>query len=48
MIVEDQKANNLYPATITASTWTTRELNTVVINDITGASLASNQITLAA
>jgi hypothetical protein len=34
--------------TITADTWTTRDLNTEVVNTITGASLATNVITLAA
>ncbi len=34
--------------TITADTWTTRDLNTEVANTITGASLAANVITLPA
>lgn len=48
MIVEDQKASETDGGTLTKNTWNTRDLNTVVLNEISGASLASNQITLPA
>lgn len=48
LIVQDQKAAGTDGGTATATTWTTRTLNTVVRNTIAGASLASNQITLPA
>ena len=34
--------------TATGATWNTRPINTVIVNDITGASLSSNQVTLPA
>lgn len=46
--VQDQKAANTAGGTFTSGSWQTRDLNTVVTNTITGASLASNQITLPA
>jgi len=46
--VQDQKASGTSAGTFTAGAWQTRTLNTAVINTITGASLASNQITLPA
>ena len=44
--VRDQKAQNTAGGTFTAGAWRTRDLNTILINEIPGASLASNQITL--
>jgi hypothetical protein len=45
----DQKAANTAAGTFTAGAWRTRDLNTTVgTNGITGASISSNQITLAA
>jgi hypothetical protein len=46
--IEDRKATNTAGGTATAATWTTRDLNSVRVNRITGASLASNQVTLPA
>jgi hypothetical protein len=46
--IEDRKAANTAAGTATAATWTTRDLNSVRVNRITGASLASNQVTLPA
>lgn len=48
MIAVDQKAANTGGGTCTAGSWFTRTLNTERVNTITGASLASNQITLPA
>lgn len=48
MFVKDQKAQNTSGGAFTQGAWRTRDLNTVVSNTITGASLASNQITLPA
>ncbi len=48
MHIQDQKASGTSAGTFTAGAWQTRTLNTAVINTITGASLASNQITLPA
>jgi len=42
-IFEDQKASGTDGGTFTAGAWQTRTLNTTVTNEITGASLASNQ-----
>lgn len=47
MLVQDQKASGTQGGSSSAGT-VTRTLNTVVLNTITGASLASNQITLPA
>ena len=44
--VRDEKANGVGGGTNTAGVWQTRTLNTVMTNEISGASLASNQITL--
>lgn len=46
--VQDQKNTSTNGGTATLGAWRTRDLNTVVTNEITGASLASNQITLPA
>ena len=46
--VRDEKANNVAGGTASATTWNQRDLNTVMTNTITGASLASDQITLPA
>jgi len=45
-IVEDQKATSTIGGNTVATTWTARDLNTVVEDNITGASLSSNTITL--
>jgi hypothetical protein len=45
----DQKAQNTQGGTFTSAAWRTRDINTTVGNNgITGASIASNQITLPA
>ena len=46
--VSDSKANATDGGTFTAGAFRTRTLNTVLLNTISGASLASNQITLPA
>jgi hypothetical protein len=46
--IEDQKASGTGGGTFTSGARRTRDLNTVVTNEISGASLASNQITLPA
>ena len=46
--IEDQKSSGTSAGTFTSGADRTRELNTVVTNEITGASLATNQITLPA
>lgn len=46
--VQDQKAANTAGGTFTSGAWRTRDINTVLTNEIAGASLASNQITLPA
>lgn len=46
MIVRDEKAINTAGGTFTLGAWRTRTLNTTSTNTISGASLASNQITL--
>lgn len=46
--VQDQKAQNTYSGTFTAGAWRTRDLNTEVADTGSHASVASNQITLAA
>jgi len=48
MIVKDQKVAGTNGGTAVANTWTARALNTIQSNSITGASLASNTITLPA
>ena len=44
--IQDQKSSGTSGGTITSGDWRTRDINTVVTNEITGASLSSNQITL--
>ena len=46
--VSKQKSNGTEGGTFTSGAWQTRILNTVVTNEISGASLSSNQITLPA
>jgi len=46
--VRDEKAANTAGGTFTQDAWQTRDLNTVATNEIPGASLASDQITLPA
>jgi hypothetical protein len=46
--VQDQKSSGTNGGTFTSGAWQTRDLNTVVTNNISGASLSSNQITLPA
>ena len=46
LYVRDEKSAGVDGGTATAGSFNTRELNTVVTNEISGASLASNQITL--
>lgn len=46
--VQDEKASGVDAGTFTSGSWVTRTLNTVKTNTITGASVASNQITLPA
>ena len=48
MIVQDSKAYNVQGGTFTSGAWRQRDLNTVEYNDITGASLALDQVTLPA
>lgn len=46
--LQDKQNSGTDGATLTASTWNTRVINTSVTNEISSASLASNQITLPA
>lgn len=46
--IQDQKTSGTNGGSFTSGSWQTRDLNTVVTNEISGASLASNQITLGA
>jgi len=46
--VRDEKPANTQGGTFTSGDWRTRDLTTVVTNEIAGASLSSNQITLPA
>jgi hypothetical protein len=48
VIIEDQKAQNTSGGTATSGSWYTRDLNTLVRNHGTLASLATNQFTLPA
>lgn len=48
MHVQDQKAYNVDGGSSVADAWTQRTLNTVIHNDIQGASLVSNQVSLPA
>jgi hypothetical protein len=45
-IFRDEKAQNTAGGTFTSGAWRTRDLNTTQFNNITSASLSSNQITL--
>lgn len=44
--VRDEKASGTEGGTFTSGAWQTRTLNTVKTNEISGAALASNQVTL--
>jgi hypothetical protein len=44
--VRDEKSNQTAGGTFTSGAWQTRTLNTSMTNEISGASLSSNQITL--
>lgn len=46
--VQDQRPDGAAGDFLTAGAWRVRALNTVVVNEIVGASLAANQITLPA
>ena len=46
--IQDQKPQDTHGGTFTSGAWQTRDLNTVLTNTISGASLAANQITLPA
>lgn len=46
--VRDEKSNGTDGGTFTSGAWRTRDLNTVKTNEITGASLSNDQITLPA
>lgn len=45
---QDQKPQNTVGGTFSTGDWRTRDFNTVLTNEITGASLSTNQITLPA
>ena len=45
---QDEKSSGTAGGTFTSGAWRTRDINTTVVNDITGASISSNQITLPA
>lgn len=47
-LVQDQKSNGTGGGTFTTGAWRTRDLNTEVISEITGASLSANQVSLPA
>ncbi|MFW6377172.1 MAG: hypothetical protein ACOCZ5_00865 [bacterium] len=44
--VEDRKPTRIHGGTFTSGAWRTRDLNTIIINNIPGSSLDNNQITL--
>lgn len=46
--INDEKAQNTDGGTFASGAWRTRDLNTIKTNEITGASLSANQITLPA
>jgi len=46
LVINDTKASGVDGGTFTSSAWRTRDLNTEQYNEIEGASLSSNQITL--
>ena len=47
-IFREEQASGTYGGTATSGSFATRVLNTTVVNNITGCSLASSQVTLAA
>jgi hypothetical protein len=47
-ILQDKKSTNTQGGTFTQGAWRTRDLQTTQVNTISGASVASNQITLGA
>ena len=47
-LFQEQQATSVNAGTFTSGAWRTRLLNTEVVNEISGASLASNQLTLPA
>ena len=47
-LFQDQKANGTGGGSVTAQTYTTRDLNTTVNNNITGCTLSANLVTLLA
>jgi hypothetical protein len=48
ILIQDQKAQNTQSGTFTSGAWRTRDLNTIVADTTSAASVASNQITLPA
>ena len=44
--VQDRKATGTHAGTFTSGAWRTRQFNTELVNNIVGASLTDNQITL--
>jgi len=48
IVLRDEKSSGTSGGTFTSGAWQTRDLNTVSSNGITGASLASNRVTLPA
>lgn len=48
LLVVDEKPNGSDGGSATAGNWHTRDLNTVKVNEIAGASLAANRLTLPA
>jgi len=46
--IVDQKAPGTDGGTFTLGAWRTRDLNTIIVNEIAGASLSANQVTLPA
>lgn len=48
VVVADEKTSGTNGGTFTAGAWRTRDLNTLIVNDDTTASLSSNQVTLPA
>lgn len=47
-LLKDQKSSGINGGDSTAATWTKRDLNTVAVDNVSGASLSSSQITLPA
>ncbi len=48
VVVVDEKAANTAGGTCTSGSWQTRDLNTLIVNDDTIASVSGNQVTLPA